>query len=365
MKKLTKTLALLLAILLAIVLCSCDAQNGKDAPVGADTTVFETPEDESSDAVEGEEQNEESYEFAVAFLEDLYQNSYLYEENDLTQYVKSESLLKYLEGYQNIRRVIATDYRYYGLEYELLDCVTSGDYVYYEIMHTATIKYKNDEVTVSKATNAAFVIVENTPEGYVVKDWILPAHDDYYVGSMRGFDLNSLIKPELSDPCYWDEIAVDSKMLDTIDSLIETQQKRQNGADELKAVKIEDIPYETATIDSEISYVTEFIEAGFDVEFPPESNEYTYYLSIYNFGDEEISVPPTVDVHAYIGNGEWVKILFGEDDILELFIIGSGSNVTIRYFPHELPEGTYRGVMSYTTESGEEGYFSFDYVTKQ
>lgn len=134
---------------------------------------------------------------------------------------------------------------------------------------------------------------------------------------------------------------------------------------EPKAVNIEDIPFETATIDSEISYDTELIEAGFDVEFPPESNEYTYYLSIYNLGDEEISVPPTVDVHAYIGNGEWVKILFGEDDTLELFTIGSGSNVTIRYFPHELPEGTYRGVMSYTTESGEEGYFSFDYVTKQ
>lgn len=127
------------------------------------------------------------------------------------------------------------------------------------------------------------------------------------------------------------------------------------------AVKLDEIPYETYSLDSNASYTSDIITAGTLVEFPEGTDDYTYYCCIHNLSDEEIEVYPTISVHAYIGNGEWVGISFGEEDSLEVYIIPAKSEFALQYFPHELPEGTYRAVMHYVTASGEKGYFSFEY----
>ncbi len=227
---------------------------------------------------------EEGYEYAVEFLESLYENAYMFEENDLSQYTDSESFLAYLEGYVDIRRLISTRFAGYSTEYELLDCVTSGNYLYYEILHTSTIEYEGSNQTVGKSTRPAYVIIEKTSDGYVVKDWILPAQAESYIGYIRGFDLNSLIEPELSDPCYWDNRQKDAELLDTIDSIIQTQVERierESGASE--DITVND-PEEAATVNSELviiprrvfpldrSAIVNWAESNYDKDTPTTGN---------------------------------------------------------------------------------------------
>ena len=195
---------------------------------------------------------EDGYDYAVEFLENLYENAYMFEENDLSQYAESESFLAYLDGYVNIRRLISTRFAGYSTEYELLDCVTSGNYLYYEIIHTSTIEYEGSNQTVGKSTRPAYVIIEKTSDGYVVKDWILPAQAESYVGYIRGFDLNSLIEPKLSDPCYWDNRQKDEELLGIIESVIQTQVERierESGASE--DITVND-PMEENAVNSEL-----------------------------------------------------------------------------------------------------------------
>lgn len=130
---------------------------------------------------------------------------------------------------------------------------------------------------------------------------------------------------------------------------------------EPEAVKLDEIPYETYTLKEGESYTSDIVAAVTFVEFPEDTDDYTYYCCIQNLSDEEIKVYPTISVHAYVGNGEWVGISFGEEDALDMYIISAKSEFTIQYYPRELPEGTYRAVMYYVTESGDNGYFSFEY----
>ena len=132
-------------------------------------------------------------------------------------------------------------------------------------------------------------------------------------------------------------------------------------AAEPKAANLYEIPYETYTLKEGETYTSDTVVAGTYVQVPTGTEDYTYYCYIQNLSDEEVTVYPTISVHAYIGNDEWVGISFGEEDPLDLYIIPANSDFTIQYYPHELPEGTYRAAMYYVTESGEKGYFSFEY----